>query len=253
MTPVEVAIKTHVGHMREVNEDCAGVFEHEQGVMLAAVADGMGGHRAGDVASKMALDKLQDLFHAADHGQDAQAWEQWLRESIETANTYIFNYAQQHPTHLGMGTTLVTALFLKNCYLIAHVGDSRAYRYVHACLEMLTEDHSLVNELVRSGQLAPEEAEHHPQRNVITRALGTERNVRVDLQRFQYVGDEQILLCSDGLSGMVAEQQIKEILENPHSVDEKASLLLQAALDAGGEDNITLILVSHQDEAGSAK
>ncbi|MDQ0337553.1 protein phosphatase [Caldalkalibacillus uzonensis] len=250
---MEVAIKTHVGNMREVNEDSAGVFKHDQGVLLAVVADGMGGHQAGDVASKMALDKLQELFHRAEHGQDEEAWKQWLRESIEAANAHIFNYARQNPTHLGMGTTLVAALLLKDCFLIAHVGDSRAYRYVNTQLEMLTEDHSLVNELVRSGQLAPEEAEFHPQRHVITRALGTASDVCVDLGRFDYVGQEQIMLCSDGLSGMVAEQEMKEILDSSRSLDEKASLLLQAALDAGGDDNITLILVSHHDEAGRAK
>lgn len=250
---MEAAIKTHVGLTRDINEDCAGVFRKKEGQLLAVVADGMGGHQAGEVASKMALDKLEELFLSSPSYADEQNWKAWLLESIQITNRSIYTYAKENPQHFGMGTTLVAALFLNTCYLVAHVGDSRAYRLVDGNLQQLTDDHSLVNELVRVGQLAPEEAQNHPQRNVITRALGTQEEVLVDLDRLTYMGGEQIMLCSDGLSSMVPEEQIKTILSGPGHLEEKASRLLQAALDAGGDDNITLILIADQAETSSAK
>lgn len=248
---MEAAIKTHVGLIREVNEDSAGVFRRKDGPLLAVVADGMGGHQAGEVASQMALNKLEELFLSTQPFPDEQNWQAWLLESIQITNRSIYTYAKQNPKHFGMGTTLVAALFLNTCYLIAHVGDSRAYRLVNGNLQQLTDDHSLVNELVRFGQLAPEEAQTHPQRNVITRALGTQEEVLVDLDRLTYIGGEQIMLCSDGLSSMVSEEQIKTILSGPGHLEDKASRLLQAALDAGGDDNITLILIGDQDTSSA--
>jgi protein phosphatase len=250
---MEAAIKTHVGLIREVNEDSAGVFRRKDGPLLAVVADGMGGHQAGEVASRMALDKLDELFMQVNTLLDEKGWQSWLLESIQIANQTIYSYARQNSSHFGMGTTLVAALFLDSCYLIAHVGDSRAYRLINGQLQKLTDDHSLVNELVRVGQLAPEEAEFHPQRNVITRALGTEEEVLVDLDRLAYVGGEQFMLCSDGLSSMVPEHEMEKILSGTEELDIKATRLLQAALDAGGDDNITLILIGEQVEASSVK
>jgi protein phosphatase len=250
---MEAAIKTHVGLIREVNEDSAGVFRRKDGPLLAVVADGMGGHQAGEVASRMALDKLDELFMQVNTLLDEKGWQSWLLESIQIANQTIYSYARQNSSHFGMGTTLVAALFLDSCYLIAHVGDSRAYRLINGQLQKLTDDHSLVNELVRVGQLAPEEAAFHPQRNVITRALGTEEEVLVDLDRLAYVGGEQFMLCSDGLSSMVPEHEMEKILSGTEELDIKATRLLQAALDAGGDDNITLILIGEQVEASSVK
>lgn len=250
---MEAAVKTHVGLIREINEDRAGVFRREDGPMLAAVADGMGGHQAGEVASQMALNTLDELFRKVNPFPNENGWKAWLEESIQVANQAIFSYARQHPNHYGMGTTLVAALFLESCYLIAHVGDSRAYRLLNGQLQKLTDDHSLVNELVRYGQLAPEDAETHPQRNVITRALGTEEKVQVDLDRLSYVGGEQIMLCSDGLSSAVPDIEIEKILSGKETLDIKATRLLQAALDAGGDDNITLVLIGTPIEASGKK
>jgi serine/threonine protein phosphatase PrpC len=240
---VEVSVKTHIGLIRQVNEDSAEVVRRENNTVLALVADGMGGHRAGDVASQMALDTLKKAFEAVNLNQNASAWEDWLLKIIQEANQTIYQYSLTNNDCQGMGTTIVAAMFLEDYYVLAHVGDSRIYRYTPNRLEAVTEDHSLVNELVRSGQITKEEAEIHPQRNVITRALGTEEHVEVDVKTLFYLGDEYVLLCSDGLSNTVRDEQLLEVLSGNELVVDKASKLVQYALDGGGEDNISLILI----------
>lgn len=243
---MEVALKTHVGHVRQVNEDTAEVFVREPNVFLAVVADGMGGHQAGDVASQLAVKQMKQAFEAVELEQTAAEWEQWLLQTIDRTNRYIYQFAGQNDSYQGMGTTIVVSLFLEDYYIIGHVGDSRIYRYLNEeqpILTQLTQDHSLVNELVRTGQITPQEAEVHPHRSWITRALGTEEEVQVDVKTIGYLGDEKILLCSDGLSDLVNEQQMVEILSRGTGLEENASELIQAALAAGGDDNVTLILV----------
>jgi serine/threonine protein phosphatase PrpC len=238
-------MKTHIGLIRQVNEDSAEVIyrkDHDH-VLLAVVADGMGGHQAGDVASQMTLQKLKEFFEVVDLNKDITEWEGWLLASVQETNQYIYQYALEKESLQGMGTTIVAILLLENEYIIAHVGDSRIYRYLDGQLDAVTSDHSLVNELVKSGEITKEEAEQHPQRNVITRALGTEPQVEVDLRTLSYLGNEQFLLCSDGLSNMLKEEQIKETLAKSMEVQDKAEQLLQLALEAGGEDNISLIVV----------
>ncbi len=245
---MEAVIKTHVGCMREVNEDSGDIlYADDNNIILAVVADGMGGHQAGDVASQMVLEGIKDAFQTVDKSQSIEAWERWLRETIEATNRHIYEYAQENRLYQGMGTTVVAVLFAEHQFLVAHVGDSRLYRYTDH-LEVVTEDHSLVHELVQSGQISKEEAELHPQRNVITRALGTEASIDVDLKRLSYTENEQFLLCSDGLNGMVSDDQLTKVLAADKSTEEKASTLIQLALDAGGEDNITLILVNTRND-----
>lgn len=240
---MEVAVKTHIGHIRQVNEDSAEVVRRENNTVLALIADGMGGHRAGDVASQLTLETLKKAFEAVDLNKEASAWEDWLLKSIQEANHVIYQFAMSHDDCQGMGTTIVAALFLEDYYVLAHVGDSRIYRYTPDKLEAVTEDHSLVNELMRSGQITKEEAENHPQRNVITRALGTEEHIEVDTKTLSYLGSEYVLLCSDGLSDALREEQLSLVLSGDEWLDEKATKLLQHALDTGGEDNVTLILI----------
>nr|WP_236838715.1 Stp1/IreP family PP2C-type Ser/Thr phosphatase [Caldalkalibacillus salinus] len=241
---------THVGHYRQVNEDSGEVIKRGDDALMAIVADGMGGHQAGDVASQMAVDHLRKAFDEVDLDKSNQDWEDWLLHQIRGANQSIFDYAQQHESHYGMGTTLAVTLCFKEYYIVAHVGDSRVYRYHDQQLEKVTEDHSLVNELVRTGQISEEQAEIHPQRNVITRALGTDEDVKADIRTLFYLDHEHILLCSDGLTNMIEEEQMKDILDQYPTADEKAAVLLQYALDAGGDDNITLILLHKIDEDG---
>lgn len=240
---MEVAVKTHIGLIRQVNEDSAEVIHRENNAMLALVADGMGGHQAGDVASQMSIKKMKQDFDSVELSKNATAWENWLLTTIQESNQFIYQYAIEDEKFRGMGTTIVASLFLNDFFVIAHVGDSRLYRYTVEKLEAITCDHSLVNELLRSGQITKEEAEIHPQRNVITRALGTEETVEVEIKTLSYVGNEYVLLCSDGLSNSVSEEQMSAVLSGQEPVDEKASKLIELALEAGGEDNITLILI----------
>jgi serine/threonine protein phosphatase PrpC len=245
---VEVAVKTHIGYVRQVNEDSADIFTRDHLVTLAVVADGMGGHQAGDVASQMTLRHLKDSFAVVDLNKSIGEWEEWLLQTIDEANLEIYQYAIQNDSFQGMGTTIVATLLLEHEYIIAHVGDSRIYRYYNNQLESLTEDHSFVNELLKSGQITAVEAAFHPQRNVITRALGTEEDVEIDIKTLSFLGGEQLLLCSDGLTGMVSQQQLQEVLSTKKMIEEKATSLVKLALDAGGEDNISLILLELEDD-----
>ncbi|MEA2368640.1 MAG: family protein phosphatase, partial [Thermoleophilaceae bacterium] len=190
------ASRTDVGRQRQSNED--SYLEREP---LFAVADGMGGARAGEVASRMAVEAFDDATTAAGRP------EEMLREVAREANRRIYDAAQGDSEHAGMGTTLTAALVAGREVAVGHVGDSRLYRLRDGTLERLTEDHSLVEELVRQGRLTPEEAETHPQRSIITRALGPEPDVVVDHHTWSARADDIYLLCSDGLTSMLAEQR----------------------------------------------
>jgi PPM family protein phosphatase len=227
----EVAAVTDVGRQRQSNEDA--YFERSP---LFAVADGMGGARAGEVASRMAVEELGEL---TDEGSGA---EERLRQVARTANRRIYDMAQSDTDHAGMGTTLTAAMLVGRELAIGHVGDSRLYRLRDGTLERLTDDHSLVEELVRQGKLTPQEAEVHPQRSIITRALGPEVDVEVDTFTHPVRPGDIYLLCSDGLSGMVSDAQIAQILAQAGSLDEAARQLIEVANSNGGKDNITVVL-----------
>jgi serine/threonine protein phosphatase PrpC len=228
---VEKASITDVGRQRQSNEDA--FFERAP---LFAVADGMGGARAGEVASRMAVEELASLD---DSGTRA---EERLREVARTANRRIYDMAQSDSEHAGMGTTFTAVLVSGREVAVGHVGDSRLYRLREGGFERLTDDHSLVEELVRQGKLSPEEAEVHPQRSIITRALGPEKDVQVDTFTDIARDGDVYLLCSDGLSGMVSEEQIAQILTASRSLEDAAQALIDAANTAGGKDNITAVL-----------
>ncbi len=225
---LEAGACSDVGRLRQSNEDAlllsAPVF---------AVADGMGGARAGEVASAMAV--------AALHGLDGG--EQALAAAIESVNARIYAAAQADSSLLGMGTTITAAMVDGASLVIAHVGDSRAYLLRAGTLQQLTDDHSLVGELIRRGALTASEAEHHPQRSVITRALGADATVDIDVLRVSVEPDDLILLCSDGLTGMVADAEIARILRAGGPMELLARQLVTAANGAGGEDNITAVVL----------
>jgi protein phosphatase len=219
---------TDVGRLRQSNEDALLLSEP-----VFAVADGMGGARAGEVASAMAV--------AALHGFDGG--EQALAEAIEGVNREIHHAARTDAALHGMGTTLTAAMVDGSELVLAHVGDSRAYLLRAGHLRQLTDDHSLVGELIRRGALTPEEALRHPQRSVITRALGAEDHVDVDVLRYPLEDGDLLLLCSDGLPGMVADEELTRILRAGGDLDGLARACVEAANRAGGEDNITVVLV----------
>jgi protein phosphatase len=226
----EVAALSDVGRARQSNED-----SYLERSPLFVVADGMGGARAGEVASAIAVDTARSADVGASPEQD-------LAEVVRDANREIYRKAQEDAEHAGMGTTFTGALVTGREIAIGHVGDSRMYRYRDSELERLTQDHSLVEEFVRQGKLTPEEAEVHPQRSIITRALGPEPDVQVDTFTYPGRSGDVYLLCSDGLTGMVSEDQIAEILGSSSSLEEDAKRLIGAANENGGRDNITAIL-----------
>jgi serine/threonine protein phosphatase PrpC len=203
---------------------------------LFAVADGMGGAKAGEVASGLAAAAVQES------GNDGESGEAHVAALIEEANRRVFRRASEDRDASGMGTTMTVALVEDDSVAIGHVGDSRAYLIRDGRLEQLTDDHSLVAELVRSGKLTPEEAESHPQRSVITRALGTEADVDVDTFSVEAAPGDLFLLCSDGLTTMVADETIlAAVEENRPDLKSAAKALVNAANRGGGEDNITVV------------
>jgi protein phosphatase len=223
--------RTDTGRKRRHNED-SYVCEPP----LFAVADGVGGAQAGEVASRLAVGTLRE-------GQEEGTPEEQVVALIQEANRRVLREAGENATRRGMGTTVTAALALDDRIVIGHVGDSRAYRVRGHVLEQLTEDHSLVAELVRSGRISPEEAENHPQRSVITRALGSDPNVTVDVFSTDTAAGDLYMLCSDGLSGMVDDDGILEILERDRDdLDAATKALIAAANRGGGEDNITVVL-----------
>ncbi len=228
----EQAGLSDVGRQRDANEDSFVVA-----TPVFAVADGMGGAQAGEVASRTAA----DVFQAAGEASDGTP-EERLTRMVREANRRIFDEAARHESLRGMGTTLTAALVEGDAVTLAHVGDSRAYRHRDGELEQLTHDHSLVAELERSGQLTAEAAEHHPQRSIITRALGPEADVEVDAHSHRARDGDVFLLCSDGLTGMVADDEMAAILRSAGGLKEAVEALVRAANQSGGRDNITVVL-----------
>ena len=236
MSPLKVVVAavTDVGRVRAglPNED--GYLDQIDRLGLVAVADGMGGHNAGEVASATALEALRAAVASGEP----------LREAIEGANEAVLEKSESNREFYGMGTTLTAGMLGTDGSLtIGHVGDSRAYLSRDGELRQVTDDHSLVEELVRGGELTPEQAEVHPQRSIITRALGIDPRVDVDEYPIELQPGDRILLCSDGLTTMVRPEEIANILGREPDPRRAAQLLVDAANAAGGEDNITAVIV----------
>lgn len=249
-----IAHKTDIGRIRTLNEDRVLVQKDLNGFTLAIVADGMGGHQAGDIASQMAIETIQGQLQTQLHAEmSAEECEKALKDAIYLANEEVFHRASTELEYQGMGTTVVLAVATRETVMLANIGDSRAYLISEQSIKQITEDHSLVTELVKSGQISVEEAHVHPRRNVLTRALGTDQAVTVDLYQIQWDDGDSILLCSDGLSGLLDDERIKGIIWNEQDVQRKTDRLIASALEAGGEDNITVALLSNMEEPESGK
>jgi PPM family protein phosphatase len=228
----ESAGRTHPGKVRRRNED-----SYVLDPPLFAVADGMGGAQAGEVASRLTAAAFREY-----HEADALPPDERIQSIIQEANRRIYERARADSDVSGMGTTVTAALLTGGRVTLGHVGDSRAYRIRDGELEQLTDDHSLVADLMRSGRLTPEEAEAHPQRSVITRALGTDPEVDVDTTAVEAEPGDVFLLCSDGLTTMVGDEDILGILAAAPTLDDAAKELVRAANTGGGEDNVTVVL-----------
>ena len=238
MKIADSAGSTDAGRKRRRNEDSFVIDPP-----LFAVADGLGGAQAGEVASRLAAAVFRE-FHEADD----LAPEERVATIIQEANRRIYERATSDAQASGMGTTITAALVTEQGVTIGHVGDSRAYRLRQGQLGQLTEDHSLVADLVRSGRLSPDEADAHPQRSVITRALGTDPEVDVDSFTADVEAGDVFLLCSDGLTTMVDEDRIAETIAGSSSLEAATKALVKAANRAGGEDNITVVVFRLADE-----
>jgi serine/threonine protein phosphatase PrpC len=234
---------TDTGRKRRRNEDAYVIAPP-----LFAVADGMGGAQAGEIASKLAATALEDTDSGSLSGRER------VVSLIQEANTRVYERSNADPSASGMGTTMTVALVEGREVTIGHVGDSRAYVARDGRLEQLTEDHSLVNELMKSGKLSPEEAETHPQRSVITRALGTDPDVDIDAFTVEAQMGDVFLLCSDGLTTMVDDDDILGLLEKyRNDLDRVTKSLVAAANRGGGEDNITVVAFTISDDADTAQ
>ena len=230
---MKVTARTHIGNVRASNQDALLVLEGPHG--LYGVADGMGGHQAGDVASRMAVEQMMAAL-----GEKKPA-EKLLRQGIQEANRRIFEAQQQDKALSGMGTTLTVIWEDKKRVLLGHVGDSRAYRLRGDQFTQVSQDHSMVAEMVRDGLLTQEEADRHPYRNIIPRALGTDEEVEADILEMDKQPGDIYLICSDGLTEYVKDQQLKALLTDL-PLEEAADTLLDMALKGGGRDNISLVL-----------
>jgi PPM family protein phosphatase len=231
---VRVGAATDIGQVREGNEDSYLVVEP-----LYAVADGMGGHRGGEVASSLALDTVHGMFERSEGS---------LAEQVVQANRAVFDRSQNDRSVSGMGTTLTAALIDGNRVHLVHVGDSRAYLLRGGELAQLTEDHTLVHRMVMEGEISQEEAETHPHRSILTRALGVDQSVQVDEGDVEVADGDRLLLCTDGLTGMVPEGQIREILLESADPQEAVDTLVKVANRAGGIDNITAVILDFAED-----
>jgi protein phosphatase len=246
---IEVAGETNVGMKRNHNEDNFSIIE-DAGLYI--VADGMGGHASGEVASKMAVDALREFFSATANDPE-RTWpykmdrskgyeENRLITGIKLANLRIYESAQRDARQRGMGTTIVTMFAVEDGVYVAHVGDSRVYRIREGKIEQLTEDHSLLNDYIKMKRLTAEEIANFPHKNVIVRALGMKDTVKVDTRFEQPRANDLYLLCSDGLSGPVTDPEMLDITATSQDLKGAATQLIQKANEAGGPDNITVVL-----------
>jgi serine/threonine protein phosphatase PrpC len=246
MRPISAG-KTDTGRKRHKNEDSIGLFDD---LGLYVVADGMGGHAAGEVASRVAVEAIRDSVKGSDIAKVASPAAvkmdagRTLLQAIERANSEVLRQAASDPNLKGMGTTVVAALLSEDALHLAHVGDSRIYLFRGKELKRLTRDHSMVEDMVAAGQITALQARTHPFRNVVTRALGTKEAVEPGVSRLVPKPGDVVMLCSDGLTGMLEDAAIAEVLEtNIGSPFSSAEALVKAANEAGGDDNVSVVLL----------
>ncbi len=238
--------KTDKGQVRHVNEDYGGIYQNKQKQSLAIVADGMGGHQAGEVASQLTGEYFSDLWQKKELITTAKQSEEWLLKHIENVNLKILEYAQKNEKYSGMGTTIVAAICTATFITVAHVGDSRAYLLNRSGFKQLTEDHSLINELVKSGEISELDAQTHPKKNVLLKALGTNKAVKAKIKTINWEKNDRLLLCSDGLSNKVTHEELKIISGKINSEKDMKQKFVDLANARGGEDNISIALIINE-------
>lgn len=243
---MEISILTDVGQRRTNNQDYANQYKNKAGKSMVLLADGMGGHRAGNIASEMAVTDLGAAWVATEISTINEVRE-WFAEYLEKENQQIHRIGQDEE-HKGMGTTLEAVAVIDDQVLFAHVGDSRIGLVRNGEYHQLTSDHSLVNALLKAGQITEEEAAHHPQRNIITQSIGQKDELQPDFGMVTVEAGDFIVINSDGLTNMISGDEIRDIVVSDLSVEEKAKTLVRFANNAGGLDNITVVLIHFAEE-----
>ena len=242
---------TDPGKVRERNEDSVNIVENASGEILMAVADGMGGHKDGEVASSIALNHIATRFKSISSVGNKEDAINWIREIVKEANALIYKYVAEHKESAGMGTTMVLAMLTKDFLLVGNIGDSSGYVIKNKKLHKVTVDHTLVNLLVKSGEITEEDAKNHPKKNVLMRALGASPDVEMDIFNVE-LGVEGIFLCSDGLTNMLDDDTIMKVLNNDDmDIDEKLDKLIFKANNRGGSDNISIAYLNKEDKYDS--
>ncbi len=236
---MEFSYLTDAGQVRDHNEDSVTIVKNETGEILMAVADGMGGHKGGEIASSIAITHIGKRFVDTSSVGSKDEAINFLKEVVSEANMLLYKYTENNPESLGMGTTIVMALLTKDFLLFGNIGDSSGFVIKDKKLYKITNDHTLVNLLVKSGEITEEEAKDHPRKNVLMRALGA--NISVEMDIFDVERDVSgILLCSDGLTNMLDESQIEAVLDSDIDIDAKVQKLINKANNRGGTDNISV-------------
>lgn len=232
---------THIGRRRDMNQDYMYTSTTPVGSLpnLFVVADGMGGHNAGEYASRFTVDKVVEVISQNGQQEPVAA----MKEALTEANSQLLEEAGADPSKSGMGTTVVAATVIGDLLHVANIGDSRLYVIDHEAIRQITRDHSLVEEMVRLGEMDKAAAKVHPDKNIITRAIGVTRELAVDFFEVKLRPEDMILLCSDGLTNMVEDEEIKEIVLEQKNIVEKAEKLINTANENGGKDNITVVLI----------
>ena len=243
---MDITILTDVGQRRTNNQDYANQYKNKAGKSMVFLADGMGGHRAGNIASEMAVTDLGAAWVATEISTINEVRE-WFAEYLEKENQQIHRIGQDEE-HKGMGTTLEAVAVIDDQVLFAHVGDSRIGLVRNGEYHQLTSDHSLVNALLKAGQITEEEAAHHPQRNIITQSIGQKDELQPDFGMVTVEAGDFIVINSDGLTNMISGDEIRDIVVSDLSVEEKAKTLVRFANNAGGLDNITVVLIHFAEE-----
>ena len=237
---------TDPGLVRERNEDSVSIVENESKEKLMLVADGMGGHKDGEVASHIALNLITERFKKISSIGNREDAINWIQSTVSEANVEIFKYVSLHKESEGMGTTLVLAVLTPTFLLIGNIGDSSGYIMKNHKLHKITIDHTLVNLLVKSGELSEEEAKNHPKKNVLMKALGSNTNVDMDIFNVE-LNIDGIFLCSDGLTNMLDDSQITKVLNEESDIKSKLEKLVFKANNRGGTDNISIAYLVKED------
>jgi len=230
---------TDPGKVRSHNEDSVTIINNDKKEFVLAIADGMGGHKAGEVASSIAIEHIMNSFYKLETIGSKDDAIEWLRKIVKEINDQIFDYAKKHPESKGLGTTLVIAIKTEDYILYGNIGDSSGYVIKNEILHKVTKDHTYVGMLINSGKLSEESAKNHPGKNLLTRALGANDPIEIDIFDID-TSVKGLFLCSDGLTNMLTIEQIEKILNSNLSIEEAVVKLIKKANSRGGTDNISI-------------